>query len=97
MHMLNDHKHHVGLRYVKKVVVLGADPETRRRLPTPAISISSSRNADALRRPLRNLFPTPITPTPATPPPPRWKANHVKSSQGKVANRADPSGQDTGQ
>ncbi|KAH8746583.1 hypothetical protein F5883DRAFT_437940, partial [Diaporthe sp. PMI_573] len=24
MHMLDDHKHHVGLRYVEKVVVLGA-------------------------------------------------------------------------
>lgn len=24
MHVLDDHKHHVGLRYVEKVVVLGA-------------------------------------------------------------------------
>lgn len=27
MNMLNDHKHHVGLRYVEKVVVLGAGEE----------------------------------------------------------------------
>lgn len=31
MHMLEDHKHdrHVGLRYVEKVVVLGADEHHR--------------------------------------------------------------------